>query len=138
MAQSDLPAMRVLVVEDNRDAAESLSLLLEIRGHQVAIAHDGAEGLKAARAFEPDVIISDLGLPVLDGFGLARALRADGRLRLVRLIALSGYDRREEALAAGFDDQLVKPGELDDLDRAMRGEGVRRRTRQLGARPLSA
>jgi CheY-like chemotaxis protein len=119
---ADRPAKRVLVVEDNLDSAESLAVFLEICGHCVAIAKDGVEGLATARSFAPDVIISDLGLPVLDGFGLARAIRADERLRGARLIALSGYDRHEEALAAGFDLHVVKPGELAQLERAVGGD----------------
>ena len=128
------PSKRVLVVEDNLDAAESLAVFLQICGHCVAVAGNGADGLDAARAFRPDVIISDLGLPVLDGFGLARAVRADEGLRGVRLIALSGYDRQQEALEAGFDDHVIKPGELTRLERTVRGDDAR----TLPGRRLSA
>jgi PAS domain S-box-containing protein len=109
---------RVLVVEDNVDAAEMLGEILAAAGHEVAIAHDGEAGVARARAFAPDVVICDIGLPGLDGYEVARRIRADGA-RSPTLIALTGYalpDDRERALEAGFDRHLAKPFELTALE----------------------
>ncbi|MBS1151190.1 MAG: signal transduction histidine kinase [Myxococcaceae bacterium] len=109
---------RVLVVEDNVDAAESLCLLLELEEHTVAVAHDGATGLRIAREFRPDLVLSDLGLPGMSGYDLARAFRQDEALRSVTLVALSGYASAadiEKSRAAGFDRHLPKPINLDRL-----------------------
>lgn len=103
---------RVLVVEDNRDAATTLRLILERHGHVVEVAHDGSDGLEAAREFRPEVVVCDIGLPGLDGYAVAAALRADHRFSAKRLIALSGYGRDEDrtrAMHAGFDEHLTKP-----------------------------
>ncbi len=106
-------ARRVLVVEDNADAAESMQLLLELRGFAAAIAGDGLAGLELARQFRPDVVLCDIGLPGgLDGYAVARALRADPAFAGLRLIALTGYGQAEDqrqAYAAGFDLHLTKP-----------------------------
>jgi CheY-like chemotaxis protein len=104
---------RVLVIEDNADAAESMQLLLELRGFEAVIAGDGAAGLELARRFRPDVVLCDIGLPgALDGYAVARELRADPAFAGVRLIALTGYGQAEDqrrAHAAGFDLHLTKP-----------------------------
>jgi PAS domain S-box-containing protein len=103
---------RILVVEDSDDSRESLRLLLESLGHEVVAAADGPQGLALALERPPDVMLVDLGLPGLDGFELARAVRRSARASTVRLIALTGYgqaeDRRRSA-EAGFDAHLVKP-----------------------------
>jgi PAS domain S-box-containing protein len=109
---------RVLVIEDNPDAAQSLKDLLELRGHTVEIAGNGALGLEAARTSRPDVVLCDIGLPGLNGFEVGRALRADPQLAGTRLIGLSGYAQPEDiakAKAAGFDLHLKKPVDPDDL-----------------------
>lgn len=115
--------LRVLIVEDNRDAAQSLQMLLSLLGHQVEVAFDGRSGLAAAQGRRPDVVISDLGLPGdLDGYALARELRADATLADLYLIALSGYGRdddRRQARAAGFDRHLAKPVDAACLDAAL-------------------
>jgi len=110
---------RVLIIEDNRDSAESLREAVEFGDHRVAIAHDGREGLLLAREFRPEVVLSDIGLPGMDGYEVARAFRADPELRSVFLIALTGYSRPEDrrrAEQAGFDRHLAKPPDLDLLD----------------------
>ena len=102
----------ILIVEDNDDSRESLRLLLESIGHLVLPAADGREALTLAVAEQPDVMLIDIGLPGLDGYALARAIRADARGRTMRLIALTGYgqaDDRRRALEAGFDAHVVKP-----------------------------
>jgi PAS domain S-box-containing protein len=112
-AASSRQALRVLVIEDRRDTAESLRMLLELLGHQVAVAYTGAPGLQTARSFHPDVVLCDIGLPGgMDGYAVARALRADGELFEVPLIAMSGYGQEEDqrrARQAGFDRHLTKP-----------------------------
>ena len=103
---------RVLLVEDNPDAAESLTMLLELLGHRVRAAHDGIAALDAARANVPDVMLVDIGLPGMDGYEVARRVRRDPQLKEVVLVALTGYGREEDkqqAMAAGFDYHLVKP-----------------------------
>ncbi|BDG08969.1 hybrid sensor histidine kinase/response regulator [Anaeromyxobacter paludicola] len=114
--------LQVLIVEDNPDSAETLLQILELLGHAVRVAHDGRAGLALARAWRPDVVLCDIGLPDLDGYELARALRADPALRGMRLVALSGYaqpEDRERALEAGFDAHLGKPAPPDAISEAL-------------------
>jgi PAS domain S-box-containing protein len=101
---------RILVVDDNTDAAELMAELFQRSGHRTAVAHDGPSALEIATAFAPEIAILDIGLPVMDGYELARRLRE--QLGPIHLIALTGYGQssdRERALAAGFDVHLVKP-----------------------------
>jgi CheY-like chemotaxis protein len=116
---------RCLIIEDNVDAAESLSLLLQLIGHQAEVAFDGAEGVAKARGFRPEVVLCDIGLPgQLDGYAVARWFRADPELRSAFLIALTGYGQEEDrrrALEAGFDTHLTKPADLDALRRLLAG-----------------
>jgi signal transduction histidine kinase/ActR/RegA family two-component response regulator len=103
---------RVLIVEDNLDAADSLAMLLEVCGHQVRVVHDGGSALDVAQATMPDVMLIDIGLPGIDGYDVARRIRQHRDLKSVILVALTGYGRdedRQRALAAGFDYHLVKP-----------------------------
>jgi PAS domain S-box-containing protein len=108
-------ARRVLVVDDNVDAAESLSMLLELQGHEVRVAHDGPAALQACEAFGPDLVLLDIGLPRMDGYEVARRMRAAAWGRAVRLVALTGWGQQrdiEAARQAGFDDHATKP--IDD------------------------
>ena len=116
-------ALRILVVEDNQDAAESLAIVLGLWGYAVETAFDGLAALDAAARYRPDLVLSDLGLPGMDGYELARRLRAQNGLDDVVLVALSGYGRDEDkrrALDAGFDHHLVKPPNLDALAELLR------------------
>jgi signal transduction histidine kinase/CheY-like chemotaxis protein len=116
------PRRRILVVDDNVDAAESLAMMLAYSGHDVRVAHGGREALGTAREFSPDVMILDLGMPDMDGYAVARAVRGDPSLARTRLIALSGYGQREDrrrTAEAGFDEHLVKPVEHDVLNTAL-------------------
>ena len=113
---------RILVVDDNIDAAESLGTMLAHSGHDVRVAHGGVEALSTAREFSPDVMILDLGMPEMDGYAVARAVRSDPRIAETRLIALSGYgqaDDRRRTADVGFDEHLVKPVEHDVLNAAL-------------------
>ncbi|MDM7915045.1 MAG: response regulator, partial [Candidatus Eisenbacteria bacterium] len=128
---------RVLVIEDNRDAAESLRLLLTIAGHEVAVAYDGVAGLRAAQDFRPDVVLCDVGLPLLDGYAVARAIRSDDTFRGTLLVALSGYalaEDLERAAEAGFDRHIAKPATFDKLEEILQGaEGRSDRRPEDGA-----
>jgi DNA-binding response OmpR family regulator len=102
--------MRILIVDDNRDSAESLAIFLRFDAHEVATAFDGDSVAAEAQAFQPDVIILDIGLPGIDGYEVARRLRRAGCT--ARLIAMTGYGQPEDRVRtkeAGFDDHLVKP-----------------------------
>jgi signal transduction histidine kinase len=110
--------IRVLLVEDNLDAAEALGELLRLWGHQVEMAHDGVAALHGAREGRPDVVLLDIGLPGMDGYEVAGRLRATPGLERVTLIALTGYGQeadRQRSRLAGFDHHLVKPVDLDGL-----------------------
>ncbi len=111
---------RVLVIEDNVDAAATLGKALGLMGHDVRVTHLGVLGLELARSFRPAVVICDLGLPKMDGYAVAAAFRADPALRETRLIALSGYARPEDrrrAATAGFDHHVAKPPRMEELRR---------------------
>ena len=114
--------LRILVVEDNRDSADSLRLLLEFSGHEVAVAYSGDHGVRVAAQFQPDVVLCDIGLPGLDGYAVARRLRGDPATAQARLIAVTAYGRDEDrrrSHEAGFERHLVKPVDPDDLRRAL-------------------
>ena len=114
---------RILVIEDNADARESLAALLRLSGHEVSTAHGALEGIEQAFGSAPEVMLVDIGLPDLDGYELARRLRRNPALRRTRLVALTGYGTQEDrrrALAAGFDEHLAKPVELEALEALLR------------------
>jgi signal transduction histidine kinase/ActR/RegA family two-component response regulator len=109
---------RVIVVEDNPEAAESLVMVLELLGHVVRVVHHGAAAIEAAHADAPDLMLIDIGLPEMNGYEVAQVIRGDTSLRHLALIALTGYGEpkdRARAMAAGFDDHVVKPVDLDVL-----------------------
>lgn len=113
---------RILVVDDNVDAAESLALLLQRQGHVVEVAHDGAAALNTAHSFRPDVVFLDIGLPRLDGYQVAQRLREQSWGSRVLLVALTGYGKdedRQRSTAAGFNAHLVKPVEVGVLRRLL-------------------
>jgi CheY-like chemotaxis protein/two-component sensor histidine kinase len=108
--------LRVLVADDNVDAAESLAELLEELGPETRVAYDGEQALAAAAAFRPDVAFLDVGMPKLDGYEVGRRIRAEPWGRDVELVALTGWgqaDDRRRSREAGFDEHLVKPATLD-------------------------
>jgi CheY-like chemotaxis protein len=109
---------RVLLVDDNVDYAESLAILLESAGYAVQVRHNGLEALRCALEFRPDVAVLDIGMPVMDGYQIARLLRQQPVLAALRLVAVSGYQPRPESslsLEARFDDYLMKPLQLPEL-----------------------
>jgi DNA-binding response OmpR family regulator len=122
------PRLAALVVDDNRDAADSLALLLQIWGHRARVAYDTATALRLAGEEPPDVVLADLGMPRLDGAALARELRRTPGGSHFTLIAVTGHateEHRSTALAAGFDHFFLKPVEPDELNRLL--VDVRRR-----------
>ena len=115
--RADAPPQHILVVDDNSDAAESLAMILRMRGHAVTVAHEGVRGLAVAMEERPAVLFLDIGLPGLDGYEVCRQARARG-LTETRIIAISGYGQdadRERSEAAGFDGHLVKPVDPEEL-----------------------
>jgi signal transduction histidine kinase/DNA-binding response OmpR family regulator len=114
--------LRVLLVDDNVDAVESLSVLLHAAGYQLRAAHDGASAIAAALEFQPDVAVLDIGLPVMNGYDVARRLRAHPQTRNAALVAVTGYGREEDrrlAHEAGFDHHLTKPVEFTVLQQLL-------------------
>jgi PAS domain S-box-containing protein len=110
---------RVLVIDDDRDVANGLKLALEIDAHEVAVAYEGDAGLDLARAFRPDFVLCDVGMPGMDGYAVARAFRAAPALRGIFLVALTGFAQaadRAKAREAGFDEHLAKPANMATIN----------------------
>jgi DNA-binding response OmpR family regulator len=130
-AAEDRPvALRLLLVEDNVDACETLQRFLALEGHHVHVAYDGKAGLAAATSGNYDALICDIGLPAIDGLQMIAQLRSVGGSRRPYAIALSGYCQPEDrvrALNAGFDDYCVKPVDPDELLGMLAAGGVRDR-----------
>jgi CheY-like chemotaxis protein len=117
--------LRILLADDNADAVELLRELLELEGHRVAVAANGLAALETAAGFLPDVAFLDIGMPGLNGYEVARRLRATPALAQARLVAITGWgtvDDRARAEAAGFDDHLTKPVELGALKAIIEGQ----------------
>jgi len=113
---------RIVIADDNEDSAQSFAMLLSFSGHEVKIAHDGAEALDAVRNFRPDVAFLDIGMPGLTGYEVAQAVRAEPWGSEVTLIAVTGWgqpDDKQRAHTAGFDRHLVKPIDPDEVDRLL-------------------
>jgi two-component system CheB/CheR fusion protein len=113
---------RILVIEDNLDAAESLQLALKLEGHEVTVAYDGPQGIERARQLTPEVVLCDIGLPDMDGYAVAKALRREPGLRDTFLVALTGYALPEDqrrAADAGFDAHLTKPATVEGVEEVM-------------------
>lgn len=112
--------LRVLIIEDNEDAAEMLQQLLQLSGHDAAVAHSGKDGTALARSFEPHVILCDLGLPGMSGYDVAQEIRREDNTKKIYMIAVSGYGRPEDkaqAILSGFDAHMTKPVDLKALER---------------------
>ncbi|HEX6212660.1 MAG TPA: ATP-binding protein [Methylomirabilota bacterium] len=118
-SRSRVPSRRVLLVEDHADSRDMLRLLLEARGHKVAVAQDGPSAVEAIAASPPDLALVDLGLPGFDGYEVARRTRALPDGNQITLVALTGYgqpEHQQQAAAAGFDGHLTKPVDVNELD----------------------
>jgi CheY-like chemotaxis protein len=116
------PALRVLIVDDNQDAADTLSLLLDAWGFDHRVAYDGATGLDLARNYRPDCLLLDICMPGLDGYTLARRVRQHPGLEQAKLVALTAYSDRlhaRRAREAGFDFHLAKPADPSELERIL-------------------
>jgi len=117
------PSLRVLVVDDNVDAAMALDLWLRSLGHETRVAHDGINALRLAVQFNPDVVLLDIFMPHLDGYAVARRLRALRMDHPLRIVAVTGWAEgtdRTQLRESGFDLQLVKPLDMNDLARALK------------------
>jgi len=121
---------RALVIDDSVGTANGLREVFQLAGFEAEVAYDGEQGLKQAAAFDPDIVVCDLRMPGVDGYQLAQRVRRDPGLARTILIAMSGYDSREDvarAVASGFDAHLAKPVILDDLFHVLdRFEAARR------------
>jgi two-component system CheB/CheR fusion protein len=120
---------RVLLIDDTTDAADVMCDLLTLHGHDARVAYDGPSGIALAHEFRPEVVVCDIGLPGMDGYEVARAMRTDDALRGTYLVALSGYARlgdRERSAKAGFDRHLAKPLSTEEFERVLaEGPGPR-------------
>jgi CheY-like chemotaxis protein len=124
------PGQRVLLVDDNMDSSEPLSLLLQAKGHETRLAVEGQGAIEMADEFLPNCVILDLGLPGIDGYEVARRLRErpyGAKLTLVALTGWAGKDVRVKAAEAGFDYHLVKPVNLEELERIVTAERAQSR-----------
>lgn len=113
---------RVLIVDDNQDAAETLSMFLDAVGQTTAVANNGNDGLRLAGQFAPEIVFLDLGMPGMDGYEVARALRQMPGMDHLVLIALTGWgdpDCRARTAAAGFDRHLTKPADFDAIQQIL-------------------
>jgi two-component system CheB/CheR fusion protein len=119
LAPDGMPRRRVLVIEDNVDAADVLREMLLIWDHEVEVARDGREGLLKARSFRPDLVLCDIGLPGMDGYEVAEAIRSDPSIASTYLVAITGYaspDDERKVARAGFHRYLPKPVPVDVIE----------------------
>ena len=117
------PGRRILVVDDNRDSAVSMAMMLQFLGHQVRTAHDGVEGVEAAEAFRPELILMDVGMPRMNGYEATRRIREQSWGKAVAIVALTGWGQdgdRAQSKTAGCDQHLVKPVSPEDVEKLLR------------------
>lgn len=115
---NQLSPLRIMIVDDNRDAADLVAEFLVICGHEAVPVYGGAEALRTADRFAPDVVLLDLGMPDVNGFQVASTLRQTLRFQQVKMIALTAWSdetTKTQTKAVGFDHHLVKPADLDDI-----------------------
>lgn len=112
--------LRILVVDDNRDGADSTALLLRLMGYDVCAVYNGSEALQAAKDYRPDCILSDIGMPGMDGYRLAERFRQEESFKKTTLIAITAYSDAGRAIAAGFDHHFVKPADPLKLEAILR------------------
>jgi DNA-binding response OmpR family regulator len=119
---------RVLVVDDYRDAAQASCMLLELLGHEARVAYNGRDALAEASAFDPEIVLLDLGLPDVSGYEVARELRRRARGKRLHLTAVTGWgdaDERARTQAAGFDQHVMKPTDATKLEAILKRAGAR-------------
>jgi CheY-like chemotaxis protein len=124
--QLDLPhvACRVVIVDDNRDAAKTMSMFVEELGGSTRIAHDAASGLEAVQDYQPDIVFLDIGMPGIDGYEMCRRMRQRQSQKAIVIIAVTGWGQsqdKQRALEAGFDAHLTKPVDTEVLARILAG-----------------
>ena len=127
--------MRVLVADDNRDSADSCAALLGLEGHDVRAAYTGVDALRVAEEFVPQLALLDIGMPEMDGYELARRIRATDWGRNMLLVAITGWGQEEDkrlAEAAGFDEHRAKPVEFSSLEPLIARSAERRRRDRKG------
>jgi signal transduction histidine kinase len=125
--------LRILVVDDNQDSAISMTLLLELQGHEVHVAHAGPAALRVAADKRPDVILLDIGMPGMNGYEVARQLRAQGEFADTLLVAITGYGRAsdvKQTQLAGFDHHLVKPVDYEKLQAVLASKSAKNAVRE--------
>jgi two-component system CheB/CheR fusion protein len=118
--------MRILIVDDNRDSAETIGLMAELWGHEVWQVHDGPAALEAALSYRPEAVLLDIGLPGMSGYEVARRLRSLDGLDGVTIVAMTGYggeEDRRRSREAGFDHHMVKPVDPAKLEALLKGNG---------------
>ncbi len=123
--------VRILIADDNRDAADTMGMLLELVGHEVIVAHSGNQALELGRQRRPDVVILDIGMPDINGYEVARTARSEDWGRSAYLIALTGWgqaDDKERARMAGFDRHLTKPVDPDLVEEILQGYLIGKRS----------
>ena len=114
-----MASYRILLIDDRRDAILPLQKLLKLLGQEVVVAMDGKKGLETAREFRPEIVLCDIGLPDMNGYDVAQAMRADPLLKSAYLVAVTGYGQEEDrrrAVRSGFDFHLAKPVRKDELE----------------------
>ena len=119
---ADVPTLRILIAEDNQDSAISMKMLLEGLGYEAHVVNDGESAIKAVGEFQPQVILMDIGLPNLSGYGAARRIRAENPGMPMRIIALTGLGHKVDRLRsaeAGIDHHMVKPPDLAALQKIL-------------------
>ena len=127
--QATSTTRRILIADDNPDAATSLSLLLELMGHITRVVHDGVEAVEVAAGFQPDIILLDIGMPRLNGFEACGRIRAQAANKNIVIAALTGWtqdEKRQRSEEAGFDFYLIKPVEPDALQEVLRDPRISR------------
>ena len=120
-----MDGLRILVVEDLRDAADSLALMLKLWGYDTRVSYDGTTALREALDFRPDCILLDINMPGIDGCTVARRVRQMPELRDVQLVALTACSDAQRLQEAGFDRHFVKPADIDELEGLLRVDGYR-------------
>jgi CheY-like chemotaxis protein len=124
-----IPPLRILVADDNRDGADSCATLLQLSGHTVVTAYNGAQAFAVAEEFRPEVALLDIGMPELNGYDVAQKIRSESWARAPVLVAITGWGQEEDrrrAIAAGFDHHLAKPLDPVELNALLLGIGAHR------------